>query len=164
MYSFLKGPVAYHDERVRSSVRRVGSSSRQVASHSNVDFDQIPAPRPSSAHSRRRRSIANGRTCPRHQYRGGLSGLRCGHCLRYKPLEWWRLEKVVYGRRNSGTCLVPSIQEIYRVEHDDAITLCYSHFTFHWFCRAFCAVEVASYRFVRQDGPMMFKSCEWPDR
>jgi len=39
------------------------------------------------------------------------SGLRRGQRKRYKPLEWWRLEKVVYGRRGSGTSLVPTINE-----------------------------------------------------
>ncbi|KAI8989830.1 Mif2/CENP-C like-domain-containing protein [Trametes punicea] len=42
-------------------------------------------------------------------------GVRRSKRLRYSPLAWWRLEKVVYGRRESGTCLVPSIKEIHRI-------------------------------------------------
>ncbi|KAI0647465.1 Mif2/CENP-C like-domain-containing protein [Trametes meyenii] len=42
-------------------------------------------------------------------------GLRRSKRLRYSPLAWWRLEKVVYGRRESGTSLVPSIKEIHRI-------------------------------------------------
>lgn len=34
--------------------------------------------------------------------------------MRIPPLEWWRLEKVVYGRRESGFSTVPVIKEIIR--------------------------------------------------
>lgn len=43
------------------------------------------------------------------------SGLRRGTRRRYAPLEWWRLEKVVYGRRDSGVTLVPTIKDIIRI-------------------------------------------------
>ncbi|KAI0822805.1 Mif2/CENP-C like-domain-containing protein [Trametes gibbosa] len=42
-------------------------------------------------------------------------GVRRSKRMRYSPLDWWRLEKVVYGRRESGTSLVPSIKEIHRI-------------------------------------------------
>ncbi|KAH9900941.1 Mif2/CENP-C like-domain-containing protein [Cubamyces lactineus] len=42
-------------------------------------------------------------------------GLRRSKRMRYSPLAWWRLEKVVYGRRESGKSLVPSIKEIHRI-------------------------------------------------
>ena len=42
-------------------------------------------------------------------------GLRRSKRRRYSPLAWWRLEKVVYGRRENGVCLVPSIKEIHRI-------------------------------------------------
>ncbi|KAI0748437.1 Mif2/CENP-C like-domain-containing protein [Daedaleopsis nitida] len=42
-------------------------------------------------------------------------GLRRSKRRRYSPLAWWRLEKVVYGRRESGKSLVPSIKEIHRI-------------------------------------------------
>ena len=41
--------------------------------------------------------------------------MRRGRRHRYKPLEWWRQEKVVYGRRESGLTLVPQIKEIIRM-------------------------------------------------
>ncbi|KAI9065444.1 hypothetical protein FKP32DRAFT_495726 [Trametes sanguinea] len=44
-----------------------------------------------------------------------MDGVRRSKRLRYSPLAWWRLEKVVYGRRESGKCLVPSIKEIHRI-------------------------------------------------
>lgn len=47
------------------------------------------------------------------------NGLRRGHRMRYKPLEWWRCEKVIYGRRESGTSLVPTIKEIRRLPKDE---------------------------------------------
>ncbi|EIM89667.1 uncharacterized protein STEHIDRAFT_166024 [Stereum hirsutum FP-91666 SS1] len=43
------------------------------------------------------------------------SGLRRGTRRRYAPLDWWRLEKVVYGRRDSGVTLVPTIKDIIRI-------------------------------------------------
>ncbi|TBU35568.1 Mif2/CENP-C like-domain-containing protein [Dichomitus squalens] len=42
-------------------------------------------------------------------------GLRRSKRRRYSPLAFWRLEKVVYGRRENGPCLVPSIKEIHRI-------------------------------------------------
>jgi centromere protein C len=47
--------------------------------------------------------------------------------MRYKPLEWWRCEKVVYGRRESGTSLVPAIKEIRRLPKDDVHPLGAKH-------------------------------------
>lgn len=41
-----------------------------------------------------------------------------------RPLEYWRGEKVVYGRSNgSGPVLVPHIKEILRIPKDDALPL-----------------------------------------
>ncbi|KAI0950236.1 hypothetical protein AcV7_008770 [Taiwanofungus camphoratus] len=47
------------------------------------------------------------------------NGLRRGKRTRYAPLEWWRLEKVVYGRRDSGTTFVPNIKEIRRLPKEE---------------------------------------------
>jgi centromere protein C len=48
------------------------------------------------------------------------SGLRRGKRLRYEPLEWWRCEKVVYGRRDpSKKTYVPTIKEIVRIPKDE---------------------------------------------
>lgn len=39
--------------------------------------------------------------------------------MRYEPLEWWRCEKVVYGRRDSNKkTYVPTIKEIVRIPKD----------------------------------------------
>lgn len=47
------------------------------------------------------------------------AGLRRGKRLRYEPLEWWRCEKVVYGRRDPGKLsYVPTIKEIVRIPKD----------------------------------------------
>lgn len=42
-------------------------------------------------------------------------GVRRSKRMRYSPLAWWRLEKVVYGRRENGASYVPSIKEIHRI-------------------------------------------------
>ncbi len=48
------------------------------------------------------------------------SGLRRGKRLRYEPLEWWRCEKVIYGRRDPGKrTYVPTIKEIVRIPKDE---------------------------------------------
>lgn len=40
--------------------------------------------------------------------------------MRYEPLEWWRCEKVVYGRRDpSKKTYVPTIKEIVRIPKDE---------------------------------------------
>ncbi|KAJ7647286.1 Mif2/CENP-C like-domain-containing protein, partial [Roridomyces roridus] len=42
----------------------------------------------------------------------------------YKPLEWWRLEKVVFGRDNTdGPILVPQIKEIIRIPKEPVVPL-----------------------------------------
>jgi centromere protein C len=47
------------------------------------------------------------------------TGLRRGKRVRYEPLEWWRCEKVVYGRRDPGKLtFVPTIKEIVRIPKD----------------------------------------------
>ncbi|KAF9447428.1 hypothetical protein P691DRAFT_802498 [Macrolepiota fuliginosa MF-IS2] len=46
-------------------------------------------------------------------------GVRRSKRERFKPLEWWRGEKVVYGRtRSSGPIFVPTIKEIRRIPTD----------------------------------------------
>jgi len=51
-------------------------------------------------------------------------GLRRSKRVRYEPLEWWRCEKVVYGRRDSkGRHVVPVIKEIIRVPKDEHLPL-----------------------------------------
>ncbi|KAH9005048.1 Mif2/CENP-C like-domain-containing protein [Lactarius hatsudake] len=47
------------------------------------------------------------------------TGIRRGKRLRYEPLEWWRCEKVVYGKRDPGkVSYVPTIKEIVRIPKD----------------------------------------------
>lgn len=47
--------------------------------------------------------------------------------MRYKPLDWWRNEKVVYGRRDSGQQLVPTIKEIRRIPKEESLPLGAKH-------------------------------------
>lgn len=55
------------------------------------------------------------------------NGLRRGKRMRYKPLDWWRCEKVVYGRRDSGTSYVPTIKEIRRLPKEEVQPLGAKH-------------------------------------
>ncbi|KAI0306664.1 Mif2/CENP-C like-domain-containing protein [Multifurca ochricompacta] len=56
------------------------------------------------------------------------TGLRRGKRLRYEPLEWWRCEKVVYGRRDQGkVSYVPTIKEIVRIPKDTPKSLGAAH-------------------------------------
>lgn len=51
-----------------------------------------------------------------------VDGLRRSKRVRYEPLEWWRCEKVVYGRRNSGgRQVVPVIKEIIRIPKEESL-------------------------------------------
>ncbi|KAG2749841.1 hypothetical protein P692DRAFT_20832737 [Suillus brevipes Sb2] len=45
-------------------------------------------------------------------------GVRRSRRHRYKPLEYWRQEKVVYGGDRSGLILVPQIKEIVRIPQE----------------------------------------------
>ncbi|TFK46651.1 hypothetical protein OE88DRAFT_1707180 [Heliocybe sulcata] len=46
---------------------------------------------------------------------GEHDGVRRSRRVRYGPLDWWRCEKVVYGRRENGVTFVPHIKEIIRL-------------------------------------------------
>ncbi|OBZ65784.1 Centromere protein 3 [Grifola frondosa] len=51
-------------------------------------------------------------------------GLRRSKRPKIRPLEWWRLEKVVYGRRQGdGKCMVPTITEIRRIPKEEPVPL-----------------------------------------
>lgn len=51
-------------------------------------------------------------------------GIRRSQREHYKPLEYWRGEKLVYGRiHHSGPILVPQIKEIIRIPKDVPVTL-----------------------------------------
>ncbi|KAJ7143199.1 Mif2/CENP-C like-domain-containing protein [Mycena crocata] len=51
-------------------------------------------------------------------------GVRRSHRVTYPPLEWWRLEKVVFGRDPaSGPILVPHIKEIIRIPKEPVVPL-----------------------------------------
>ena len=70
------------------------------------------------------------RRCPSYRSAAlpeSTEGLRRGKRLRYQPLEWWRQEKVVYGRRESGVTLVPQIKEIRRVPKEHVEPLAKKH-------------------------------------
>ncbi|KAH7914014.1 Mif2/CENP-C like-domain-containing protein [Hygrophoropsis aurantiaca] len=47
-------------------------------------------------------------------------GVRRSRRHRFKPLEYWRQEKVVYGRSGGGVTLVPHIKEIIRIPQEPA--------------------------------------------
>lgn len=47
--------------------------------------------------------------------------------MRYAPLDWWRCEKVVYGRREAGEQLVPTIKEIRRIPKEETKPLGAKH-------------------------------------
>ena len=47
--------------------------------------------------------------------------------MRYAPLDWWRCEKVVYGRRESGQQFVPTIKEIRRLPKEEVQPLGAKH-------------------------------------
>ncbi|KZT23972.1 hypothetical protein NEOLEDRAFT_1068473 [Neolentinus lepideus HHB14362 ss-1] len=51
----------------------------------------------------------------KRQEDGDHDGVRRSRRVRYGPLDWWRLEKVVYGRRENGVTYVPHIKEIIRL-------------------------------------------------
>lgn len=52
------------------------------------------------------------------QFTASPDGVRRSKRHRYAPLDWWRNEKVVYGRSNSGNSLVPTIREIRRLPQE----------------------------------------------
>ncbi|GJE87017.1 CENP-C like-domain-containing protein [Phanerochaete sordida] len=55
------------------------------------------------------------------------NGLRRSKRKRYAPLDWWRCEKVVYGRRESGNQFVPTIKEIRRIPKEEVQPLGAKH-------------------------------------
>ncbi|TFY74440.1 hypothetical protein EWM64_g9572, partial [Hericium alpestre] len=85
-----------------------------------------PEPEPEPEPSKKKRKSADGQPKPRAKKKPApmlstsmededADGLRRGKRIRYAPLEWWRQEKVVYGRRESGVSFVPTIKAIVRI-------------------------------------------------
>jgi centromere protein C len=50
-------------------------------------------------------------------------GVRRSLRHRYKPLDWWRLEKVIYDNKSDGLVLVPHIKEIVRIPKEPTESL-----------------------------------------
>lgn len=65
--------------------------------------------------SKKPRGRSAKRVLPASELELTPEGVRRGRRHRFKPLEWWRQEKVVYGRGESGLTLVPQIKEIVRI-------------------------------------------------
>ncbi|KAI0277716.1 Mif2/CENP-C like-domain-containing protein [Russula aff. rugulosa BPL654] len=79
------------------------------------DEEVTPTKKPTEKRPRKKRVLAEIPLSPEN-----ASGLRRGKRLRYEPLEWWRCEKVVYGRRDpSKKTYVPTIKEIVRIPKDE---------------------------------------------
>ncbi|KAJ3552142.1 hypothetical protein NM688_g4308 [Phlebia brevispora] len=87
--------------------------------------DEEPEPKKKSKKTARMASVLN--EVVHDQNINHDDGVRRGTRMRYKPLEWWRLEKVVYGRRDSGQCLVPTIKEIHRLPKEEVQPLGAKH-------------------------------------
>ncbi|KAI0345117.1 hypothetical protein BDW22DRAFT_1353994 [Trametopsis cervina] len=95
----------------------------------NEAIDKMPSKKPRKATNDENAASKRPRGRPRkqdgvlreviHDQNIDDDGLRRGKRMRYKPLEWWRCEKVVYGRRESGVSLVPTIKEIRRVPKEE---------------------------------------------
>jgi hypothetical protein len=74
-------------------------------------------------------------------------GVRRGLRHRYKPLDWWRQERVVYGRRESGVSYVPHIKEIIRVRF-----LCLICSSPHYFLSLFILLDFLYWFFAAYFG------------
>ncbi|KAF9488492.1 hypothetical protein BDN71DRAFT_1403185 [Pleurotus eryngii] len=57
------------------------------------------------------------------------TGVRRSKRFRFRPLEWWRQERVVYGRRDStsGPVLVPHIKEVITIPQEAPVPLGAKH-------------------------------------
>ena len=53
-----------------------------------------------------------------HNDDGEIDGVRKSKRVKIPPLAYWKNEKIVYGRRDSGYCPVPVMKEVIRVESD----------------------------------------------
>lgn len=51
------------------------------------------------------------------------SGARRSRRKRFEPLEYWRGEKLVYGRRQSGQAFVPIVKEVLRLPKEKVRSL-----------------------------------------
>ncbi|KAF5373880.1 hypothetical protein D9758_000637 [Tetrapyrgos nigripes] len=58
------------------------------------------------------------KSATKKENREAVPGTRRSSRKVYKPLEYWRNERVVYGRPNSGHILVPHIKEIIRIPEE----------------------------------------------
>jgi len=85
--------------------------------------EATPTKKPTQGRPRKKRVLPEIPLSPEN-----TTGLRRGKRLRYEPLEWWRCEKVVYGRRDpSKKTYVPTIKEIVRIPKEPPKPLGIAH-------------------------------------
>ncbi|KAK7467237.1 mitotic fidelity of chromosome transmission-related protein, variant 2 [Stygiomarasmius scandens] len=75
-----------------------------------------PSPPPKKAKEVQKKAVT--KSGGKKENREVIPGTRRSSRKVYKPLEYWRNERVVYGRPNNGHILVPHIKEIIRIPEE----------------------------------------------
>ncbi|RDB22191.1 Centromere protein 3 [Hypsizygus marmoreus] len=97
---------------------------QQYSDDDQADEEEHPEPEPRKvkkakfAAEERHKPVGRPRGKSKKENRDYREGIRKSAREHYKPLEWWRGEKLVYGRSNNsggGLVLVPPIREIVRI-------------------------------------------------
>ncbi|THU87257.1 hypothetical protein K435DRAFT_730030 [Dendrothele bispora CBS 962.96] len=82
--------------------------------------NKMPSPPPKKTKEVQRKVT---KSSAKKENREVISGTRRSTRKVYKPLEFWRNERVVYGRPNNGHILVPHIKEIIRIPEEPKVSL-----------------------------------------
>lgn len=102
------------DQNREEAEEEIAQGIQDIEMQEDEDEEVTPKKKPTEKRPRKKRVLAEIPLSPEN-----TSGLRRGKRLRYEPLEWWRCEKVVYGRRDPGKkTYVPTIKEIVRIPKD----------------------------------------------
>ncbi|KAF8275119.1 Mif2/CENP-C like-domain-containing protein [Lactarius quietus] len=111
------------DDVVEEEISR-GLSDVDMQQDEDEEIEEPPPKKPPKEKGpRKKRELPEAPLSPEN-----TTGVRRGKRLRYEPLEWWRCEKVVYGKRDPGKrTYVPTIKEIVRIPKEPSKPLGAAH-------------------------------------
>ncbi|KAF9462682.1 Mif2/CENP-C like-domain-containing protein [Collybia nuda] len=112
------------EEEVEDEIAQALDDIEQGASDDDEAGEELPEPEPRRSKKAKfaveevKKSVGRSRGKSKKENRPYREGVRKSAREHYKPLEYWRGEKLVYGRSQSsgnGVVLVPPIREIVRI-------------------------------------------------
>ncbi|KAF8801665.1 hypothetical protein BYT27DRAFT_7173908 [Phlegmacium glaucopus] len=124
-----KRKTALHEEPDQDVEDEIAQELEDVGSDRDSEDDMEVEQEPQPSVKKVKGEVKNPHKAPtesktKKENRSPRQGIRKSQREHYRPLEYWRGEKLVYGRtHHSGPILVPQIKEIIRIPKEATVTL-----------------------------------------